>query len=63
MPVIWLWRKPEYFYQRDWTGKWLICPSGAGRYAVRPASHRVVAVASAHMRWRAFNLSENQSAT
>jgi hypothetical protein len=26
--VIWVWRKPEYFCQRDWTGKLLICPPG-----------------------------------
>jgi hypothetical protein len=30
--VIWNFRKSEYFFEKGWTGKSLICPSGAGMH-------------------------------
>jgi hypothetical protein len=27
--------EPEYFYQRGWTDKWVICPSGKITHSTR----------------------------
>jgi len=33
--VIWVKSEPEYFYQRGWTDKWVICPSGKITHSTR----------------------------
>jgi hypothetical protein len=35
--VIWVKRKPEYFCEEDWTGIWVICPSGQNQSVRLPS--------------------------